>query len=98
MTWPIGASVRRTRARAARRLWKRREVEKSKSRTFPPRLEIPQKALDSHFPPATAADTGYISNVSTALLRVTFSNGLMRLDRACVELEIQIGFRVEINS
>jgi hypothetical protein len=28
---------------------KRRAVEKSKNRTFPPRLEIQQKTLDSHF-------------------------------------------------
>jgi transposase InsO family protein len=41
----------------ARRLWKSREVEKSKRRTFPPRLEIPQKARDSHFPTATTAAT-----------------------------------------
>ena len=31
-------------------LWKRRSVEKSKERTFPPRLEIPQTPRDSHFP------------------------------------------------
>lgn len=36
-------------------LWKRREVEKSKLRTFPPRLEIPQTARDSHFPTAPTA-------------------------------------------
>jgi hypothetical protein len=37
----------------APKLWKRRSLEKSKKRTFPPRLEIPHTTRDSHF--ATAA-------------------------------------------
>ena len=40
---------------AREKLWKRREVEKSKKRTFPPRLEIPPTTRDSHFPTASAA-------------------------------------------
>lgn len=36
-------------------LWKRRAVEKVKQQTFPPRLEIPPTARDSHFPTATTA-------------------------------------------
>ena len=57
----------------------RREVEKSKNRTFPPRLEIPQRTRDSHFHTATAAaGNGYIFNVSTAAPPVTFLNGLTR--------------------
>jgi len=50
-----GAALEATQTAARDKLWKRREVEKSKKRTFPPRLEIPQTTRDSHFPTASAA-------------------------------------------
>jgi transposase len=50
-----GVAIEATKKTAREKLWKRREVEKSKKRTFPPRLEIPQTTRDSHFPTATAA-------------------------------------------
>lgn len=50
-----GAAIDRTQTAAREKLWKRREVEKSKKRTFPPRLEIPPTTRDSHFPTASAA-------------------------------------------
>jgi hypothetical protein len=50
-----GTAIDRTQTAARKKLWKRREVEKSQNRTFPPRLEIPQTPRDSHFPTASAA-------------------------------------------
>jgi len=50
-----GAAIEATQTAARAKLWKRREVEKSKKRTFPPRLEIPPTTRDSHFPTASAA-------------------------------------------
>src|SRR5499425_2693776 len=50
-----GVAIEATQTAAREKLWKRREVEKSKKRTFPPRLEIPPTARDSHFPTASAA-------------------------------------------
>jgi len=50
-----GVAIEATKKAAREKLWKRREVEKSKKRTFPPRLEIPPTARDSHFPTASAA-------------------------------------------
>jgi transposase len=50
-----GVAIQATKKAARKKLWKRREVEKSKKRTFPPRLEIPQTTRDSHFPTASAA-------------------------------------------
>ena len=50
-----GAAIDATQTAAREKLWKRRAVEKSKKRTFPPPLEIPQSARDSHFPTASAA-------------------------------------------
>src|SRR5215472_14980343 len=56
-----------------------RSPENIANRTFPPRLEIPQRTRDSHFHTATAAaGNGYIFNVSTAAAPVTFLNGLTR--------------------
>jgi hypothetical protein len=37
-----------------------RSVEKSKSRTFPPRLEIPQEQRDSHFSHRPCRDEQYL--------------------------------------
>jgi hypothetical protein len=37
-----------------------RSVEKSKSRTFPPRLEIPQEQRDFHFSHRPCRDEQYI--------------------------------------
>src|SRR5215467_5812243 len=50
-----GIAIDATQTTAGKKLWKRREVEKSKKRTFPPRLEIPPTTRDSHFPTASAA-------------------------------------------
>ena len=50
-----GTAIAATQTAAREKLWKRREVEKSKKRTFPPRLEIPPTTRDSHFPTASAA-------------------------------------------
>ena len=50
-----GVAIEATKKAAREKLWKRREVEKSKNRTFPPRLEIPPTTRDSHFPTASAA-------------------------------------------
>jgi transposase len=50
-----GTAIDRTQTAAREKLWKRRVVEKSKNRTFPPRLEIPPTTRDSHFPTASAA-------------------------------------------
>ena len=50
-----GAAIDATQTAGRKKLWKRREVEKSKKRTFPPRLEIPPTTRDSHFPTASAA-------------------------------------------
>jgi len=50
-----GVSLENTKNGAREKLWKRREVEKSKKQTFPPRLEIPPTTRDSHFPTASAA-------------------------------------------
>jgi transposase len=50
-----GTAVDATQTAEREKLWKRREVEKSKKRTFPPRLEIPPTTRDSHFPTASAA-------------------------------------------
>lgn len=50
-----GTAIDVTQTPAREKLWKRREVEKSKKRTFPPRLEIPPTTRDSHFPTASTA-------------------------------------------
>jgi len=50
-----GTAIEATQTVAREKLWKRRAVEKSKKRTFPPRLEIPPTTRDSHFPTASAA-------------------------------------------
>jgi transposase len=50
-----GTAIDATQTAAREKLWKRRAVEKSKKRTFPPRLEIPPTTRDSHFPTASAA-------------------------------------------
>lgn len=50
-----GAAIDTTQTAARQKLWKRRGVEKSPKRTFPPRLQIPQTTRDSHFPTASAA-------------------------------------------
>src|SRR5215468_9422567 len=50
-----GVAIEATQTAAREKLWKRREVEKSKKRTFPPRLEIPPTTRNSHFPTASAA-------------------------------------------
>jgi len=50
-----GVAIDATQKAAREKLWKRREVEKSKNRTFPLRLEIPPTTRDSHFPTASAA-------------------------------------------
>src|SRR5499427_4655346 len=50
-----GTAIEATQTVAREKLWKRRAVEKSKKRTFPPRLEIPPTSRDSHFPTASAA-------------------------------------------
>ena len=50
-----GTAINATQTAAREKLWKRRVVEKSKNRTFPPRLEIPPTTRDSHFPTASAA-------------------------------------------
>jgi transposase len=50
-----GTTIDATQTAARKKLWKRRGVEKSKKRTFPPRLEIPPTTRDSHFPTASAA-------------------------------------------
>ena len=50
-----GTAIDATQTAAREKPWKRRVVEKSKKRTFPPRLEIPPTTRDSHFPTASAA-------------------------------------------
>lgn len=50
-----GTAIDSTQTAAREKLCKRRVLEKSKNRTFPPRLEIPPTTRDSHFRTASAA-------------------------------------------